>query len=119
MAWLGSLARDQGWPDRVRLGLQLCTDEALTNILTHAASHLDKPPQIWLSCGSTLTGRALLIRDDAMPFDPTRLKPASLATSLDEAEIGGHGLRLMYHYLSQFHYRRHEGCNELWLEMAL
>jgi serine/threonine-protein kinase RsbW len=62
---------------------------------------------------------ALCIEDDGVPFDPTAQESPALATSLDEAHVGGHGLRLMRHYLHRMLYRRAPDRNVLLLEVAL
>ena len=62
---------------------------------------------------------ALCIEDDGVPFDPTAQESPALATSLDEAHVGGHGLRLMRHYLHRMLYRRIPDRNVLLLEVAL
>ena len=54
-----------------------------------------------------------------MAFDPTAQASPDLAASLDEAQVGGHGLRLMRHYLHQMLYRREALRNVLLLEVAL
>ena len=48
-----------------------------------------------------------------MAFDPTQGQPSALAASLDEARVGGHGLRLMQHYLEDIDYRRVNEQNHL------
>jgi len=40
-----------------------------------------------------------------------------LAATLDDAEIGGHGVRLMQHYLHDLRYLRHGDENRLTLIM--
>ena len=53
-----------------------------------------------------------------MAFDPKAQESPALAASLDEAQVGGHGLRLMRHYLRQLLYRREGMHNVLLLEVA-
>lgn len=99
--------------------LQLCLDEALTNILSYATDAKKDGLDIRLAAGPTANGYALLIQDDGPPFDPTIKELKPLASSLDEAAIGGHGLRLMRHYLSRISYRYQAGFNALWLEFPV
>lgn len=118
--WLQALGERQGWPAKALFALTLCADEALANIASHARAPLaGRPVRLWLACGPTPHGLALRIEDDGVAFDPTAQASPDLAASLDEAQIGGHGLRLMRHYLRQLLYHRDAGRNVLLLELAL
>lgn len=119
LAWLEALGERAGWPPRALMALTLCADEALANIALHARTPSGGPARLWLACGPTGGGVALSIEDDGAPFDPTAQELPALASSLDEAQIGGHGLRLMHHYLHQMLYRRDPNRNVLLLEVAL
>lgn len=117
--WLEALAERQAWPAKARGALVLCADEALANIGAYARTASGEAAQLWLACGPSAGGLALCIEDDGTAFDPTTQALPELAASLDEARIGGHGLRLMRHYLRQLLYRRAHGRNVLLLEVAL
>lgn len=119
LAWLEGLAERDGWPSKARFALTLCADEALANVGAYARTPGGGPARLWLACGRTAHGLALQIEDDGVAFDPTAQASPALAQSLDEARIGGHGLRLMRHYLRQLLYRRVQGRNLLLLELAL
>lgn len=101
--------------------LGLCLDEALTNIIMYAFQH---PPQhdaqahIEISAHTHGTLLSLDIIDNGAPFDPTLNQPPPLAATLDCAQAGGHGLRLMRHYLQDIQYRRHNERNHLRLIAA-
>lgn len=55
----------------------------------------------------------LSIEDNGTAFDPTAAAPRSLDTKIETAQIGGHGLRLMMHYLEDLRYERRDGWNRL------
>ena len=122
LAWLEALAERDGWPARTLFALTLCADEALTNVLSHAVT----PPgaaglQLRLECARSDHdggGVALRIEDNGAAFDPTEQSSPALAASLDEARVGGHGLRLMRHYLQSLHYQRVDDRNVLLLLAA-
>ena len=101
LAWLEALGERAGWPPRALMALTLCADEALANVALHARTPGGEPARLWLACG------------------PTAQESPALATSLDEAHVGGHGLRLMRHYLHRMLYRRIPDRNVLLLEVAL
>ena len=119
LAWLDALAERDAWPHKARFALTLCADEALTNVGAYARAPDGAPAHLWLACGRTAHGLALRIEDDGAPFDPTAQDSPALAASLDEAQIGGHGLRLMRHYLHRLLYRREGPRNVLLLDVAL
>ncbi len=119
LAWLEALAERDGWPPKAQFALTLCADEALVNIASYARTPGGEPARLWLACGRTPHGLALQIEDDGTAFDPTAQASPTLAPSLDEAQVGGHGLRLMRHYLRRLLYRRERDRNVQLLELAL
>ncbi|RGE45669.1 ATP-binding protein [Comamonas testosteroni] len=118
MAWLEQVGEERSWPPKSVFALTLCADEALTNIVSHAKPADDAALQIKLQLGMLDGGIALCLADNGREFDPTQQASAELAESLDEAEVGGHGLRLMRHYLQRFEYRRSDGWNCLLMVVA-
>ena len=118
IAWLEAVGEQQQWAMKQVFALSLSADEALTNIATHAKPPAGEALQIWLSLGLMDGGVALCIVDNGQAFDPTSRASAALVDSLDDAEIGGHGLRLMRHYLQRFEYQRVAGWNCLLLGLT-
>ncbi|CAM3834838.1 ATP-binding protein [Bordetella tumulicola] len=124
--WLASISDRERWSAALAFALTLCVDEALTNVVSYAFSPLDAmtagrrsgdqaPPSIHLRCTLLAQQVRIEIIDNGRSYDVTRTAPLSLAQSLDEARIGGLGLHLMRHYLSDMSYRRHENKNHLTL----
>jgi serine/threonine-protein kinase RsbW len=118
--WLEDLAMQEDWPARTAFGLTLSVDEALTNIVSYA--FLDGSggirtanPTIRLTCQRTQGEIVVKISDNGSPFDPLSIEIAPLAASLDEAVAGGHGLRLMRHYLKSISYALEDNWNTLTL----
>lgn len=119
LQWLEAIADREGWPPRTAFGLTLCVDEALTNAVSYAFDPppADAEPAIALSCRQDGERIVIELRDNGQPYDPTAGDPPPLAACLDEAEIGGHGVRLMLHYLHTLAYRREDGWNCLTMTM--
>ena len=115
LAWLESVADQQQWAPRTAFKLGLCLDEALTNIVMHSFRNADKAQNANIDLSVQVEGPllALEIIDNGTAFDPTQMPSPELAGSLDEARIGGHGLRLMRHYLQDIQYQRANGKNRL------
>lgn len=121
LEWLESIAQRQDWPPRATFGLTLCLDEALTNVMSYAFQPCAAagPPAIALACRAGSRRIVLELRDNGHPYDPTAEKPPPLASCLDDAAPGGHGLRLMRHYLEDLHYQRQGDWNCLTMVMPL
>ena len=118
MQWLERIADREAWPPKLNFGLSLSLDEALTNIVSYAfddPAEAGSPPCVTLSCSQDSEWISLEIVDNGRPYDPTKTPPPPLAATLDEAEIGGHGVRLMQHYLHELRYARSGGRNRLTL----
>ncbi|WP_233234216.1 ATP-binding protein [Bordetella sp. LUAb4] len=117
--WLESLAQREDWPPRAGFGLTLSVDEALTNIVSYAfADGRRSPPALSLAYRRRGADLIVDIRDNGHPYDPTLTQLPELAGALDESEEGGHGLRLMRHYLKDIRYQRMRGENRLTLVVA-
>ncbi|HWK71806.1 MAG TPA: ATP-binding protein [Burkholderiaceae bacterium] len=121
LAWLESIAEAERWPARLAFQLSLCLDEALSNVVMYGFGPQDDglgQPQISLELLRGKQSIVIDIVDNGVPFDPTQRASAELAATLDDARIGGHGIRLMRHYLQSIEYRRDEGKNHLRLTAA-
>ena len=114
---LEAIAEREGWPVRTVLGLTISLDEAFTNVVSYAFDPPAAEPAIEVSCSTEAHRIVVELRDNGRPHDPTAGEPPALATSLDEAVIGGHGVRLMRHYLHDLTYRREAGWNCLSMAM--
>ncbi|MFA7439211.1 ATP-binding protein [Castellaniella sp.] len=115
LSWLAATARQRRWPESVARHLALCLDEALGNIVMHGfkgQAHSEKK-QIDLRILESPHSTAIDIIDHGVAFDPTQRDLPPLAGSLAGARPGGHGLRLMRHYLDEIHYERRNHRNHL------
>src|SRR5690606_23469848 len=98
---------------RTLFKLRLCLDETLTNIVMHGYSGADPAvtPCVELRLHQDDRRLYLRVKDNGVAFDPTAQTSRKLDASLDDAQIGGHGLRLLRHYLEDIRYARREGWN--------
>lgn len=116
--WLEAIAEREGWSPKLSFGLLLSLDEALTNVVSYGFAEgtaTGEVPAVTLSLTRSGTDLRLEITDNGRPYDPTLTPPAPLATDLEHARIGGHGMRLIRHYLKGLAYRHEHGCNHLTL----
>ncbi len=92
--------------------LQLCLEEAVTNVLSHAfepgGAH-DVRVALWCD-GPALHAE---VEDDGRPFDPLAFEPRAAPKDLEAAEIGGLGIKLMRSFAQSISYARCGGTNRL------
>lgn len=117
--WLEEIALREDWPTRTTFALTLCLDEALTNVVSYAFDSGAVRPAVRLTCRVDERTIELELRDNGRPYDPTVSTPRALAACLNDADFGGHGLRLMRHYLHDLAYRRDANWNCLNMCMHL
>ena len=125
--WLETIAAREHWPQALIFALTISVDEALTNIVSYAfrATHLAEsddrtdnyttPCMIRLTCTLFANQIQIGIIDNGVAYDPTKTITQPLAQSVEQAQIGGHGLRLMRHYLSKISYLRRDRHDHLTL----
>jgi anti-sigma regulatory factor (Ser/Thr protein kinase) len=115
-AWVEQIGRSWGIPERTAFGARVCVAEIAANVLEHGAS-----PAEAVKLGVTLSRRGsgldIEITDSGPPFDPTGVSERPLPRSLEEAEIGGLGLRLVRAYACDISYCHDGICNHLKLHL--
>ena len=109
-AWLTQTAAACGLARERVADLEVCANEAVTNIISYA---YDSPGQrdisLRLSCRDD--GVNLSIEDDGRPFDPLAAAQADAPASLEQAGIGGLGIKLIRSMMKDCRYQRHAGKN--------
>src|SRR5262245_7629237 len=101
--WVLRIADQVHLSVEVTHSLRLCLTEAVTNIIVHGGPD---PSGIVVSIQGVRDMVTALIRDGARAFDPLSYVPGAIPTSLEEARIGGNGIRLMRKLASSLSYRR-------------
>lgn len=99
-----------------KMRIVFVAEELFTNVVEHGhAGGADAPIRIELA---REPGRILFfIEDTAPPFDP--LAQPGADTDIDRPQEGGRGLRVVRAMASDLRYAREEGCNRLWVTMAI
>ena len=114
--WIEEWARQDVSPD-LSFALQLCLEEAVANVIMYGAAE-DSRLEIAVELerdGRTLVAR---IEDSGRQFDPTRVPPPTMATSLAEAKAGDLGIHLVRSFASGMDYERTNGRNRLTLRFV-
>jgi serine/threonine-protein kinase RsbW len=112
--WVTMLAADYRLPPALVHRIDLCLSEVMTNLIgygypdggvgTVSIRFWRLPKQI-----------VVRIDDDGVPFDPTSYVPSGLPGSLEDATLGGRGIRLMRHFADELHHLRQGSANQLTL----
>lgn len=110
-------ARRAGLPPATAYAIQLCADEAVSNVVRHGGPE-GRASSIAVRLRSVPGATDLLIVDDGAPFDPTRVPPPRPAASLEDVRIGGLGVHLMRKFSTAMHYERRGSENRLTLTFA-
>jgi serine/threonine-protein kinase RsbW len=98
--------------------LLLAVDEAVCNIILHG--HKGKPESIEIEIEHGGDRLIIRLRDNAPPFDPTRIPPPDLTLPLEQRAVGGLGIHLMRQVMDEVHHRiLPQGGNELTLVKRL
>ncbi|MGE0714998.1 MAG: ATP-binding protein [Alphaproteobacteria bacterium] len=110
--WLEARADGLGLAGTTREALRLCAEEAATNIVRHA--YPDGVRQARFLARIESNGEVTLaFDDDGIPFDPTRYVDDAQAGEIEDARIGGVGIRLIRGFASGIRYERVGTINRL------
>lgn len=111
-AWLAQAAIACGLPRERIFDLDLCANEVVTNIISYAYEQAGGH-EIDLRLHRASHGVSLEIQDDGRPFNPLAAALAPPPANLEEAPIGGLGIRLIRGMAAGCEYRRQDGMNVL------
>jgi len=99
-------------PEEVVLDLKLSVDEACTNIITHGYRDMD-PGSIMLSFRIEEDRILVQITDFGRCFEPVEGSQPDLEAALEDRELGGLGLYLIYQTMDNIDYVASEDGNQL------
>lgn len=108
-----------GHDDMLRLAL--VAEELFTNAVEHGHAG-DADAQIRLELAHEPGRLRLFIEDSAPAFDPlaqVRDSAPDLDAEVDARRIGGLGLVLVEQLAVEARYAREQGCNRLWIKLAI
>jgi serine/threonine-protein kinase RsbW len=118
--WVEAIAARYSIPADTQFAIQLCLEEALSNIVRHGYRGLpgrSMTVEYALSDGGELV---FTIEDRAPHFDPFAVSGGRPApASIEELEPGGQGIRLIRKFASRFAWEPLDGGNRLTLAFTL
>ncbi len=113
--WAEGLAAEMALPPATAFAIQLCLEEAVTNVVRHGFANRQpgRSDDIRLTLERREDAVVVEVRDSGLAFDP-RLVPAPVhAATVDEAVVGGQGVHLMRKFSQHMGYERRDGMNRL------
>lgn len=116
--WVEALAVRYSVPADTQFAIQLCLEEALSNVIRHGY-HGQPNHSIAIECAPAAGELVFTVEDQAPPFDPFAAAPATVPTSIQELEPGGQGIRLMRKFASRLDYQQLPDGNRLTLAFAI
>ncbi|MEI6319440.1 MAG: ATP-binding protein [Pseudomonadota bacterium] len=106
--------RQAGLSDDDMLALELSLEEAVANIMMHG--HVPQDGEhILVTFSPQVQTLVVKIEDDGPPFDPTTLPAHEAPASIDDASIGGLGIKLIRKLSAGMDYQRVGERNQLTL----
>jgi serine/threonine-protein kinase RsbW len=124
-AWVESLAAEHDFSPELRFAINLCLEEALSNLIRHGyGGETDQAIAIHCSIRRAATGAgeiAFVIEDHAPHFNPLEAAPAETAASqtLDELTPGGQGIRLLRRFAGSLQYEPLPDGNRLTIGFSI
>jgi anti-sigma regulatory factor (Ser/Thr protein kinase) len=116
-SWIEDVGRRWGTAEKATFGARLCVAEIAGNVLEHGGASAE-PAELGVTLSRRGQGLDVEITDSGRPFDVTASPDRPLARSIEEAQIGGLGLRLVRSYASDISYH-HDGVrNRLKLHLS-
>jgi anti-sigma regulatory factor (Ser/Thr protein kinase) len=118
--WVETLAARYSLPDKTRYAIELCLEEALSNIVRHGfRGELNQ--LITVQCKPSGAGELIFtVEDQAPPFDPLAYAPSGTApASIEDLKPGGQGIRLMRNFASRLAWEPLATGNRLTLAFPL
>ena len=107
--WVKDWARTHDLPTATTERIDMCSVEAVTNIVTHGYAD-DSAHEIRLSLERDAQVVSLEIEDDGAAFDPREIARPERPASLADAKIGGLGVHIVRSLSDDV---QHQRCGEL------
>lgn len=117
-AWLEAVAAEGQFPDELTFNVQLCVEELFTNVVRHGggqwaeqAAETASSVNMSIEVARTDGEVSLLLEDNGTPFDVVAAPAKAMDGTLEDAQPGGLGIKLIKEFCSSLSYSRAEGVN--------
>jgi anti-sigma regulatory factor (Ser/Thr protein kinase) len=111
--WLGRMARQHGIPDNVESAINLCLEEAISNIIRHGYAGRSNCP-ITVNFSMPHEGFFVFaVEDEAPRFDPLLPPELGPLNAREDARVGGQGIRFLRRFANRLEYEPRAVGNRL------
>jgi len=111
--WLDALALRHVIPKNIQFAMNLCLEEALSNIIRHGYDGADDR-SIWVRFSRPDPSKFILTIDDEAPrFNPLELPEIEPNGRVGEIQVGGQGVRLIRAFADAVEYEPTASGNRL------
>lgn len=110
--WLAGILSDEAIPGDVGQAARLCLNELVANAIMHGYPD-GREGRIAVSLERRGGALDITLEDDGTAFDPLSVPLAEAMTGLDDARIGGFGIKLFRESSHSARYERSGGRNIL------
>lgn len=122
LPWISALGEEHGIPEQTQFAINLCLEEALSNIIRHGH---DEDSSHCITVDFESEGKdkiAFAVEDHAEPFDPVQAAEATgdaPTMTEDDLQPGGQGLRFLRTFSSELAYERLHDTNRLTIGFSI
>ena len=111
--WLASVLAGSGTPEPVAQAAKLCLNELVANVILYGYPD-GRRGEISVSVTPEAGALHVAVEDDGIAFDPLAAPEARPMSGLDDARIGGFGIKLFRESSHSARYERSGGRNRIW-----
>jgi anti-sigma regulatory factor (Ser/Thr protein kinase) len=113
--WIEHLASQHDIPEATQFAINLCLEEILSNVIRHGYRG-DPNHSMAIRFASAQPGQfVLVVEDAAAPFNPLAAPELPPPASLDDARVGGQGIRLVRRFADAVAYEPMPAGNRMTL----
>lgn len=120
--WADVLAQRLALPQSTTFAIQLCFEEALSNIVRHGFASAPEEEacnkNVSLALETHNDAIVATIEDCGPAFNPLEIAPPTAPTAISELPLGGRGIQLMRKFAQSLAYERRDGVNRLTLSFT-
>jgi serine/threonine-protein kinase RsbW len=113
-----SILKQSGYPDDSVGDIELCADEAVTNVVEHAYQY-DPKKSLTVEVVMERELLSIIVRDQGKPFDPRGSGEVDLERHINERRTGGLGRFLIESFMDSVDYQRQDNENVLTMTKKL
>ncbi len=113
LPWIERLALRHKIPANTQFAMNLCLEEAISNVIRHGYSGSPDHPIAIRFTSPREDYFIFVVEDEAPPFNPVELPELPPLSSLEDLAIGGQGVRLLRRFADALEYQATPTGNRL------